>query len=93
MKKTKKVLSSIMLLVPLTLPAGCSPVSTAEVQGANQKNAQPDDEAEQLRLIVERYFTQQERQAASSKPADDTARQLQAATPQQQVEPLASEIG
>jgi membrane-bound lytic murein transglycosylase D len=82
MKKTKKVISYIMLLVPLALPAGCSPVSTAGVQGADQKKGQTDD-AEQLRLIVERYFEQQERQAAAPAPADTAARQLQAATPQQ----------
>jgi membrane-bound lytic murein transglycosylase D len=90
MKKTKKVISYIMMLVPLALPAGCSPVNTASVQGqgTDQKKAQPDDDAEQLRLIVERYFEQQERQKAQ--PTTTTAQpQLQAASPQPQTEPVA----
>lgn len=88
MKKTKKVISYIMLLVPLALPAGCSPVNTASVQGqgTDQKKAQTDDDAEQLRLIVERYFAQQERQKAQQ----PTPPQLQVASPQQ-IEPVAQE--
>uniref|UniRef100_UPI004057AC5E LysM peptidoglycan-binding domain-containing protein n=1 Tax=Candidatus Electronema sp. TaxID=2698783 RepID=UPI004057AC5E len=64
MKKTKKVISYIMLLVPLALPAGCSTVSDAGSSGYgnNDRRAWTDDESEQLRLIVERYFAQEERQ-------------------------------
>ena len=84
MKKTKKVISYIMLLVPFSLPAGCSPVSTAGVQGAaDQKKTQADNEAEQLRLIVERYFEQQEqRTSPQAAPAVQPQQQAQAAAPQ-----------
>ena len=85
MKKTKKVISYIMLLVPFSLPAGCSPVSTAGVQGAaDQKKTQADNEAEQLRLIVERYFEHQEQgtQAAPPQLAVQPQQQAQAAAPQ-----------
>ncbi|WP_417909633.1 LysM peptidoglycan-binding domain-containing protein [Candidatus Electronema sp. PJ] len=91
MKKTKKVISYIMLLVPLALPAGCSPVSTASVQGADQKKMQADDEAEQLRLIVERYFAQQEQQQKAAQPA--AVQQLQAVTPQQPAQAATQESG
>lgn len=64
MKKTKKVISYIMLLVPLALPAGCSTVSDAGSSGYgnNDRRAGNNDESEQLRLIIERYFEQEERQ-------------------------------
>ncbi|MCW5199539.1 transglycosylase SLT domain-containing protein [Desulfobulbus sp. F1] len=70
MKKTKKVISYIMLLVPLALPAGCSPVSTSS--GYNDPKKETDDDSEQLRLIVERYFEQQERQQATQPALQET---------------------
>lgn len=77
MKKTKRVLSYMMLLVPLALPAGCSPVSTGAGSWTADGNGSQAgaDEAEQLRLIVERYFEQQERQR-------QLQQQLEAASPQ-----------
>ena len=67
MKKTKKVLSYIMLLVPLSLPASCSPINTggSRYSGGSDQQAETD-EAEQLRLIVERYFELQEQQQAEA---------------------------
>ncbi|MGX9725749.1 MAG: LysM peptidoglycan-binding domain-containing protein [Candidatus Electronema sp. VV] len=77
MKKTKRVLSYMMLLVPLALPAGCSPVSTSAGSRTSNGNDQQAgaDEAEQLRLIVEKYFEQQERQR-------QLQRQLEVSSPQ-----------
>lgn len=67
MKKTKKVISYIMLLVPLSLPAACSPINTgsSKYSGGSDQQAETD-EAEQLRLIVERYFDQQEQRQAEA---------------------------
>lgn len=77
MKKTKKVISYIMLLVPLALPAGCSTVSGAGGgYSGNDRRTGADDESEQLRLIVERYFEQEERQR-------QVLAQLNASTPGQ----------
>jgi membrane-bound lytic murein transglycosylase D len=70
MKKTKKVISYIMLLVPLSLPAACSPINTGGGRyssGGSDQQAETD-EAEQLRLIVERYFEQQEQRQAEAVP-------------------------
>ncbi|WP_417912081.1 LysM peptidoglycan-binding domain-containing protein [Candidatus Electronema sp. TJ] len=84
MKKTKKVVSYIMLLVPLALPAGCSTVSGAGGSyGGNDRRIGTDDESEQLRLIVERYFEKEERQR-------QMISRLNAATPSQQ-DPAAEE--
>jgi membrane-bound lytic murein transglycosylase D len=76
MKKTKKVISYIMLLVPLALPAGCSTVSGSSGGhgSSNDRRTGADDESEQLRQIVERYFEQEERQR-------QVLGQLNAATP------------
>ncbi len=69
MKKTKKIISYIMLLVPLSLPAACSPISTGGSRHSGGSDQQAEtDEAEQLRLIVERYFEEQERLQAQAAP-------------------------
>lgn len=65
MKKTKKVISYIMLLVPLSLPAACSPIDSSRYSGGPDQQAETD-ESEQLRLIVERYFERQEQQQAEA---------------------------
>lgn len=65
MKKTKKVISYIMLLVPLSLPAACSPIDSSRYSGGTDQQAETD-ESEQLRLIVERYFERQEQQQAEA---------------------------
>jgi membrane-bound lytic murein transglycosylase D len=94
MKKTKKVISYLLLLVPLALPAACSPVSTAAKPGSRE-NREADDEAEQLRIVVERYFQQQadeQSQTAAAAPAKAAAQAAQplpvqaAALPEQAAE-------
>lgn len=52
-----------MLLVPLSLPAACSPINTGGSRSSQQAEV---DDAEQLRLIVERYFDQQQGSASST---------------------------
>lgn len=72
MKKTKKVISYLLLLVPLALPAACSPVSTAGRPGSGEQR-ENDDEAEQLRIVVERYFQQQAEEQARTAAAGPAA--------------------
>ncbi|CAK8716260.1 MAG: membrane-bound lytic murein transglycosylase D [Candidatus Electronema aureum] len=90
MKKTKKVISYIMLLVPLALPAGCSPVSTSS--GYNDQKAETDDDSEQLRLIVERYFEQQERQQATQPAAQPALQETPEPTLVESEEELKEEL-
>lgn len=64
--KTKKVLSYALLLFPLALPAACSPL---KANSSNHPRTDQLEDPEQLRLIVERYFEQEQKTAPAPTPA------------------------